>query len=117
VTGATWTCAKPTRTNTYKLKPTPEQVRQLEEVVWRCRTLYNTALEERITAYRRCGVTRSRYQQEAELKDIRAALPEYAAIHSHIQPHPAGGRGATRHAVSGVLPSREGGANTQVDRR
>ena len=68
----------------YKLKPTPDQARQLEEVLWRCRTLYNTALEERITAYRRCGVTLSRYQQEAELKDIRAAFPEYAAIHSHI---------------------------------
>jgi hypothetical protein len=35
---------------TYTLKPTPEQERQLEEVLWRCRTLYNTALEERVTA-------------------------------------------------------------------
>ena len=68
----------------YKLKPTPEQARQFELVLWRCRTLYNTALEERITAYRRCGVTLSRYQQEAELKDLRAELPEYAAIHSHV---------------------------------
>ena len=68
----------------YKLKPTPEQARQLEQTVWRCRTLYNTALEERITAYRRCGVTISRYQQEAELKDLRAEMPAYAAIHSHV---------------------------------
>ncbi len=68
----------------YKLKPTPEQERQLEEVLWRCRMLYNTALEQRITAYRRCGVSVSRYQQEAELKDIRADMPEYAAIHSHV---------------------------------
>jgi putative transposase len=68
----------------YKLKPTPEQARQLEEVLWRCRTLYNTALEQRISAYRRCSVTLSRYQQEAELKDLRADLPEYAAIHSHV---------------------------------
>ena len=30
------------------------------------------------------GVSLSRYQQEAELKDIRAAFPEYAAIHSHV---------------------------------
>jgi putative transposase len=69
---------------TYKLKPTPEQERALAETLGRCRTLCNTALEERITAYRRCGVTLSRYQQEAELKDIRADMPEYAAIHSHI---------------------------------
>jgi putative transposase len=68
----------------YKLKPTPDQERQLEGVLWRCRTLYNTALEQRITAYRRCGVTLSRYQQEAELKDIRTEMPEYAAIHSHV---------------------------------
>jgi putative transposase len=72
------------RSYKYKLKPTPEQARQLEEVLWRCRTLYNTALEERITAYRRCGVSLSHYQQEAELKEIRAEFPEYAAIHSHV---------------------------------
>ncbi len=45
----------------YKLKPTPEQARQLEQVLWRCRTLYNTALEQRITAYRQRGVTLTRY--------------------------------------------------------
>ncbi len=68
----------------YKLKPTPDQERQLELVLWRCRTLYNTALEQRISAYRRCGVTLTCYQQQAELKDLRAELPEYAAIHSHV---------------------------------
>jgi putative transposase len=68
----------------YKLKPTPDQARQFGQTLWRCRMLYNTALEERITAYRRCGVTLTRYQQEAELKDLRAELPEYAAIHSHV---------------------------------
>src|SRR5579859_6943553 len=68
----------------YKLTPRPEQARLLEEVLWRCRTLYNTALEQRITAYRRCGVTLSRYEQEAELKDLRAGMPDYAAIHSHV---------------------------------
>ena len=68
----------------YKLKPTPEQARQLETVLWRCRTLYNTALEERITAYRRCGVTLTCYQQQAELPDLKAAFPEYADIHSQV---------------------------------
>jgi putative transposase len=72
------------KTFKYKLKPTPEQERELERVLWRCRTLYNTALEQRKTAYERCGVSLSRYGQEAELKDLRAALPEYAAIHSHV---------------------------------
>jgi putative transposase len=67
-----------------KLRPTPEQARQLELVLWRSRTLYNTALEQRITAWQRCRVSVSRFQQEAELKDLRAEMPEYAAIHSHV---------------------------------
>ncbi len=67
-----------------KLRPTPAQVRALGEVLWHCRTLYNTALEQRITAWERCHVTVSRFAQEAELKAIRAEMPEYAAIHSHV---------------------------------
>jgi putative transposase len=67
-----------------KLRPTPSQERALEAVLWRCRTLYNAALEERIIAWRQCGVSISRFQQEAELKDLRAEFPEYEAIHSHV---------------------------------
>jgi len=68
----------------YKLKPTPEQERQLEQTLWRCRVLYNTALEERLTAYRRCGVTLTCYQQQAELPDVKAAFPDYGDIHSQV---------------------------------
>jgi Helix-turn-helix domain len=32
-----------------KLKPTPAQEREPERTLWRCRILYNTALEQRIT--------------------------------------------------------------------
>jgi putative transposase len=67
-----------------KLRPTPRQERELERVLWRYRTLYNTALEQRISPYRQRGISVSRYTQEAELKDLRAAFPEYAAIHSHL---------------------------------
>jgi putative transposase len=66
------------------LKPAPGQERELGHVLWLCRRLYNTALEQRKTAYERCGVSLSRYGQEAELKDIRAEMPEYAGIHSHV---------------------------------
>jgi putative transposase len=72
------------KTFKYKLKPTAEQERELERVLLHCRKLYNTALEQRKTAYERCGISLSRYGQEAELKDLRAELPEYAAIHSHV---------------------------------
>jgi putative transposase len=68
-----------------KLKPTPAQERELEAVLWRCRTLYNAALEQRMTWWRRGqGIGATRFQQEAELKEVRAAFPEYAAIHSHV---------------------------------
>jgi putative transposase len=77
---------EPTCHKTYKekLRPTPAQERQFEQVLWRCRTLYKTALEQRITAWQRCHISLTRYQQEAELKAIRAEFPEYAAIHSHV---------------------------------
>jgi putative transposase len=67
-----------------KLRPTPAQQRELERVLWRCRTLYNTALEQRITLWKQRGVSLSRYQQEAELTALRAEMPEYAGIHSHV---------------------------------
>jgi putative transposase len=72
------------KTYKYKLKPTPEQKRELEHVLLLCRRLYNTALEQRKTAYERCGVSLSRYGQEAELKAIRADVPEYGEVHSHV---------------------------------
>jgi hypothetical protein len=48
-----------------KLRPTPAQEWELEAILWRCRDLYNTALEQRITAYQRRRVSLSRYDQEA----------------------------------------------------
>src|SRR6476660_4087031 len=72
------------KTFKYKLKPTLEQERELGRALGLCRWLYNTALEQRIIAYQRCHVSVSRFAQEAELKDIRVAMPEYAAIHSHV---------------------------------
>src|SRR5262245_30124397 len=72
------------KTYKYKLNPTPQQERVLGRVLGLCRWLYNTALAQRIIAYQRRRVSVSRYQQEAELKDIRAEMPEYGAIHSHV---------------------------------
>ena len=72
------------KTYKYKLTPTPEQEREMGRVLGLCRWLYNTALEERITAYRRCSVTLTCSQQQAELPDLKAAFPEYAEIHSQV---------------------------------
>jgi putative transposase len=71
------------KTFKYKLQPTAAQEWELEQVLGLCRRLYNVALEQRITAWQRCHVSLSRYDQEAELKAIRAEFPAYAAIHSH----------------------------------
>jgi putative transposase len=69
----------------YKLKPTtPEQEQELEETLWQCRTLCNTALEQRITAFRRCGIALTGSQQQAELPDVKAAFPAYRDIHSQV---------------------------------
>jgi putative transposase len=67
------------KTFKYKLEPTAEQERELERVLLLCRQLYSVALDQRITAWQRCHICVSRYQQEAELKAIRAEFPEYAA--------------------------------------
>jgi putative transposase len=72
------------KTFKYKLQPTPVQERELERVVMLCRQLYNVALDQRMTAWQRCRVSVTRFEQEAELKDIRAEFPDYAAIHSHV---------------------------------
>src|SRR5262249_13839487 len=67
-----------------KLRPTPTRERALDEALWRCRTLYNTALAQRSTTYQRTHVSLPRYQQEPELKEIRAGFPESAAVQGHV---------------------------------
>ena len=67
-----------------QLKPTAEREIVLAETLWRRRQLYHAGLEQRLDAYRQCGVTVSRYRQEAERQDLRASLPEYAALHRHV---------------------------------
>src|SRR5260221_4167445 len=72
------------KTFKYKLKPTPEQERALELVLWRCRTLYNTALEQRITLWKQRSVSVNYYQQKAELPDLKAACPDYAEVNAQV---------------------------------
>jgi putative transposase len=67
-----------------RLYPTPEQERVLATILWRCRALYNVALEERKTAWERCGVSLNYSHQANELPDLKAACPEYAEVHSQV---------------------------------
>jgi putative transposase len=73
------------KTYKYKLAPTPAQEQALEAVVWRCRMLYNAALEQRRTWWGRGqGVNATYYQQKAELPDIKAAFPDYAEVNAQV---------------------------------
>ena len=72
------------KTYKYRLYPTPEQERSLDTILSRCRALYNVALEERKTAWERCGVSLTYYHQANELPDLKAACPEYGEIHSQV---------------------------------
>jgi putative transposase len=72
------------KTYKYRLKPTSEQERTLVEALWRCRLLYNTALEQRILLWKQRGVSLTAIQQQAELPDLKVEFPAYAAIHSQV---------------------------------
>ncbi len=73
------------KTFKYRLYPTLAQERALETVVWRCRTLYNVALEQRKAWWGRGqGKSASYYQQKAELPDLKVACPEYAEINAQV---------------------------------
>ena len=52
------------KTYKYKLTPTPQQERELGRVLGLCRRLYNTALEQRIIAYRRAGSLFTRFSRK-----------------------------------------------------
>lgn len=73
------------KTYKYRLEPTPQQERVLETVLWRCRTLYNVALEQRKTWWERGqDVGASYYQQKAELPNLKAACLEFGEVHAHV---------------------------------
>jgi putative transposase len=68
----------------YKLKPTPQQERELERVLRLCRHVYNAAIGERQEAWRLRGVSVTCYQQKAELPGIKEAMPDYGEVHSQV---------------------------------
>src|SRR5262249_1127039 len=73
------------KTYSFKRAPPPEQGRVLADVLHRWRPLYTWALAQRSPWWRRAqGRSGSRFQQEAERKDLRGALPDDAATHSPV---------------------------------
>jgi putative transposase len=64
----------------YRLLPTKRQHRALEQILESQRQLYNAALEERIGAYRKAGVTRTYIAQTKALTEWRGSDPEASAL-------------------------------------
>jgi putative transposase len=65
----------------YRLYPTRKQAVRLQEVLDRCRELYNAAVQERRDAYHMAQVSVGYNQQAAQLPDIKEIRPEYQDIH------------------------------------
>jgi putative transposase len=72
------------KTYKYRLVPTPDQERALETVLWRCRELYNAALEERKRAWEKCRVSVNFAMQSAQLPSIKEVRPDYRDINAQV---------------------------------
>jgi len=75
---------KPTKTYQFRLYPTHKQERTLERWLVLCCEVYNAALDERKSAYRMAGVSRSYEDQCAEVPGCKAARPDLAEVPSQV---------------------------------
>ena len=73
------------RTFKYRLYPTGNQIRVLDHDLDVCRFIYNSALEQRIDAWRRCGKSLSYNDQQAELTACRAEIPEVGSLRCSME--------------------------------
>ncbi len=53
-------------------------------VLYQCRTLYNLALEQRITIYKQRKRSISRYGQHAQLPELKEAFPQFKDVSSQV---------------------------------
>lgn len=68
---------------TLKLYPNAGQLKKLDGWVRLPAELYNAALQERIEAYRKAGVSISYYDQQNSLPEIKSFRPEMVELGSH----------------------------------
>ncbi|PIQ27004.1 transposase, partial [bacterium (Candidatus Blackallbacteria) CG18_big_fil_WC_8_21_14_2_50_49_26] len=71
---------------TYKFKAISSEItiQKAEHWLHLCLQLYNTALDQRIQAYKRCGITLTTYSQSNELPELKAAFPEFKQVGSQV---------------------------------
>lgn len=71
------------RKATYKLYPNAQQAERLEAWTRLHCELYNAALQERIEAYRKAGISIGYCDQQNALPEIKVARPEFIELGSH----------------------------------
>lgn len=72
----------------YRIYPNQQQIKILEENFEFCRFLYNSALEERISSYKKLGISQSYEDQSKQLPGIKECFPaESKAIYSQSLQH------------------------------
>ena len=72
------------RSYKYRLFPTRNQFHKLENTLNLCRDLYNSALQERIEAYKKNGISLSFFDQVKELPLLKGELPEYELVYAQV---------------------------------
>ena len=72
------------KTFAYRLYPSRNQIRLLEQTLETCRRWYNTCLAERRDAWEKEKRSVSKYEQLAKVKEVRRENPFAAQVHSHI---------------------------------
>ena len=73
------------RTFHYKLHPNEAQARVLKDWIRQCCTLYNAALEQRITGWRSQHRSITFFDQTADLTALRASDPEWSVVPAEVQ--------------------------------
>ncbi len=66
----------------YRLYPNKVQREALNQIFYNCRSLYNSALQERMSFFSRYGKDLSYAKQCLELKELKETCPEFANIYS-----------------------------------
>jgi len=72
------------RSYKYRIYPTKNQRHKLQGTLDLCRDLYNSALQERIEAYKKNGISLNYIDQANELPTLKRELPEYELIYAQV---------------------------------
>jgi len=72
------------RSYKYRIYPTKNQRHKLQNTLNLCRDLYNSALQERVEAYKKNGISLSFFDQVRELPLLKGELPEYGTVYAQV---------------------------------